>query len=241
MHRFFLKNFEQIEDEIKIFDPEQVHQIKNVLRLKPGNEIAVFDSNGRQFLIILESLNDIIVGKVLKKIKKNIEPKIKITLYQSLLKKDNFEWVIKQGTGLGVNKFVPIITERSIVRQVSEEKFKRWQKIAQEAAEQSGRIKIPEITQPINFKSIFKNISQEKSLNLIAQPNNRTRLKQVLAKKKFGMVNLLIGPEGGFTLEEIKLAKKFGFLPFSFCPRILRAEFAGLAIISAILFHFRDC
>ncbi|MGC9048984.1 MAG: RsmE family RNA methyltransferase [Patescibacteria group bacterium] len=240
MHRFFLKNFRQTENEIKIFNPEQIHQIKNVLRLKPGQEITIFDSSGRQFLIILESINNFITGKVIKEIKQDIEPKIKIVLYQSLIKKDKFEWLIKQGTALGISKFVPLITDRSIVRRVSEEKFRRWQKIVQESTEQSGRTNIPIIAQPINFKSLTKQILNKIALNLIGQPNAKKNLKQVLPEKKPKLINLFIGPEGGFSESEIKLAKKLGLKLFRFGPRILPAEFAGLAIASVIFYHYNN-
>lgn len=240
MHRFFLKKFERAGDEIKIFDPEQAHQIKNVLRLKPGAEIIVFDPSGRQSLIILESINDnLITAKILKEIEQNTEPKVKITLYQALLKKDNFEWVIKQGAGLGLDKFVPVITDRSIIRQVSEEKLKRWQKISQESAEQSGRTNIPIIAQPTNFKSLTKQILGTGALNLIARHSGRKTLKQVLLQKP-KMINLFIGPEGGFSEPETKLAQKLGLKSFRFGSRILRAEFAGLAIASAIFFYSQE-
>jgi len=242
MHRFFLTDFRRVKERIQIFDSEQVHQIKNVLRLKPGEEVVVFDSGGQQFLIILESINNFIIGKILKEIKKNVEPKIKINLYQALLKKDKFEQIVKWGTSLGINKFVPVVTERSIVREVSEEKLKRWQKIIKESAEQSGRVKIPEISQPVEIKSLFKNddLNNKNFLNLIAERQGKQTLKQILNKNQFKIVNLFIGPEGGFSPEEMRLAQGSGLKLFHFGQRVLPAEFAGPAIVSAIFFHYQE-
>jgi 16S rRNA (uracil1498-N3)-methyltransferase len=237
MHRFFLKNFKQKGEEIEIFDSKKVHQIRNVLRLKPGNEIIIFNSKGEEFLIILESVNQTITGKILKEIKRKLEPKIKINLFQALLKKDNFEWFLKEGASLGINKFIPLITERTIVRQLSLEKLNRWQRIIEEAIELSGLTKIPEILNPVDFKSLKKEDLKD-ALNLIAHHEEKKSLKKILPKYKVKEINLFIGPEGGFSKEEIKFGKKIGLIPFRFCPSILRAEFAGLAIASAIFYYY---
>jgi len=245
MHRFFLDKFEQNNGEIKIFDEEQIHQIKDVLRLKPGDEFVCFNTKGQQFLVILEQYQDnFIIGKIIQEIsakggsasggKNNPEVKIKINLSQSLLKADKFEWLIKEGTALGIDQFTPLITERSIVQHISEQKLTRWRKIAQEATEQSGRVKIPTVASPIDFKNIKINAV---ALNLVAHEKAKKSLKQVLPKRLPEQINLFIGPEGGFSEAEIQRIEKMGGQSFIFGPRILRAEFAGLSIISAIFYH----
>ncbi len=242
MHRFFVKQpnwqGQKKGQEIKIDDPALVHQIKNVLRLKRGQEISIFDSTGQEYLMVLTDIqSSFVVSQLLKPIKSQIEPVIALNLYQALLKQNNWDWIIKHGTGLGITKFIPLITDRTIVRQISKNKIERWQKIAQEAAEQSGRIIIPEINQPIELTKL--KIADEKSaLYLVAWEEAKRELKNFLPVKEPSIINLLAGPEGGLAEKEIAALQKLGWQPFLFGPRILRAEFAGLAICSAIFYHY---
>ncbi|MDD2646539.1 MAG: RsmE family RNA methyltransferase [Patescibacteria group bacterium] len=235
MHRFFLKNINLNDSEINITDVDLIYQINKVLRLKLSQEISVFDGQN-EYLIMLKRLEPKkIIGDIVKIIKNKAEANINLNLYQALLKQDHFELVIKHGTSLGIKKFIPLITERTISRQMSEHKFKRWQKIAQEATEQSGRLIIPEINEPISLNKI---LSDKSALNLVAWEGAKNNLSKILPSTKPETINLFVGPEGGWSENEIKILEKFGTQSFLFGPRILRAEFAGLAIASALFYKF---
>ena len=238
MHRFFVKNFSGQKTEATIDAPALIHQIARVLRLKPSQEIIIFNQAGQEFLFLITAITDKnIAGQIIKKITNATEPNLKINLYQALLKQDSWDWIIKHGTSLGINQFIPMISERSIVRQISDNKIKRWQKIAQEAAEQSGRVHVPEITEPIKLSDI-KASRDKTAINLIAWEKAKASLTNLLPTKTPKVINLFIGPEGGFSESEIKILEGTGGQIFLFGPRILRAEFAGLAISSAIFYHY---
>lgn len=238
MHRFFVKNFSGQKTEATIDNSALIHQIAHVLRLMPSQEIIIFNQAGQEFLFLITAItNKTIAGQIIKKMTNAAEPSLKINLYQALLKQDSWDWIIKHGTSLGVNQFTPVITERSIVRQISEAKIKRWQKIAQEATEQSGRTHIPEIADPIKLSDV-KMSGDKGTINLIAWEKAKTDLTNLLPTSAPQTINLFIGPEGGLSESEVLLLEKIGGQPFLFGPHILRAEFAGLAIASAIFYHY---
>lgn len=238
MHRFFIKDFSDQKTEVIINDAALVHQISHVLRLMPSQEIIIFNQAGQEFLLLITATNNkTIIGQIIKKITNATEPSFKINLYQALLKQDSWDWIIKHGTSLGIHQFIPMITERSIVRQISEAKIKRWQKIAQEATEQSSRTHIPEIAGPIKLSGM-KLPADETTINLVAWERAKINLNDLLPAGAPSIINLFIGPEGGFSEQEIGRLEKIGARSFLFGPRILRAEFAGLAISSAIFSHY---
>ncbi len=228
-HRFFIDKNLINNQKVFISNPEQVHQIKNVLRAKIGDQIIVLDNSGFEYLVSLEKIDQIIQGYILKKEKNKNEPKIKIILVQSLLKHDKFEQVLKFGTSIGIFGFIPIITERSIVKEISQNKFIRWKKIIKESAEQSGRGILPDLGNLMDFKEVLNFLKNKKVLKLIAWEKEKkikfSHLKNKLKKAK--EIYLLIGPEGGLTKEEVLLAKKFNFLSFSLGKLILPSEIAG--------------
>jgi 16S rRNA (uracil1498-N3)-methyltransferase len=159
-----------------------------------------------------------------------------------LLKAQKFEWVLQKGTELGIAGFVPVLSSRSIigsVQDVRDAKLERWQRIIAEAAEQSGRAVLPSLAGPMAFKPACQAAAQQ-GLALIPWEEERVyRLRQALdASPKH--ISLLIGPEGGFAAEEVATAREAGVVPVTLGPRILRAETAGLAAATAILYALGD-
>lgn len=238
MHRFFISIdcFEQ--DKITI-SGEPLHQIGYVLRLKPADRIIVLDNSGWEFEVEIERITkEQAQGKVVNKQRGQSEPATKITLYQALLKADKFELVLQKAVELGVTEIVPFISERCVVKKPSESKVARWQKIIQEAAEQSERSILPSLHPVISFTEACQKTKQT-SLLLWEEENN-SGLKQVLQNQPFkttSTINLFIGPEGGFPESEVEIAKKHGFVIASLGRRILRAETAALSAISSILYE----
>jgi 16S rRNA (uracil1498-N3)-methyltransferase len=238
MHRFFIPK-DWIQQNEVTFTGEPLHQIGYVLRLKPLDRIIVLDNSGWEFEVEIERITkEQAKGKVINKKPGQEEPHIKITLYQALLKSDKFELVLQKGAELGVTAFVPFISERCVARKESASKIERWRKIIQEAAEQSERLILPVLHPLISFNDACKSVKQPALL--LWEEEKSTSLKQTLQNPPFKdavELNLFVGPEGGFPEQEKKLARQHGISIASLGKRILRAETAGLAAISAILYE----
>lgn len=242
-HRFFIPPNCLIPPTVRLPD-EAAHQIKTVLRLQPGAEIIVLDNSGQEWRVRLTSLGKHeVAGEIITQQPAQGEPAVQINLYQGTLKGQKFEWVLQKGTELGVSHFTPVICQRSVVNKSQEvmEKYPRWQRIIQEAAEQSRRGRLPELAPPL---TLTKAIQQTKSPNSLAlmpwEEANSPSLKTILAEAKPAQVSVFIGPEGGFAPEEAALAQTAGVRLVKLGPRILRAETAGLAVCSVILYELGE-
>ena len=221
----------------------QAHQIHNVLRMAPGERIIVLDNSGFEYEVVLTDVSkNKILGRVGSRRAGAGEPQFRLTLYQSLLAREKFELVLQKCTEVGVCRFVPVITQRSIVRRletVTPKKLDRWRVIITEAAEQSHRARIPVLAAPVRFDEALSQLSGFDRC-LIASPHEQQMsLQKALRggnKKELQNVALLIGPEGGFTEQEVALAVEAGARPVGLGPRILRTETAAI-IASALILH----
>jgi len=225
---------------------KEAHHIANVLRLKEGTTVGLFDGFGYKAIgTILDVTNDRILVKLTDDKVKNTEPPVEVTLYQALPKKDKFELVIQKATELGVARIVPIITKRTIVNIDSEKsgkKLERWNKIAQEACKQSGRAYVPQISEPVNFKTVLCELKAELSL-MPYEAETEKSLKQALKSFKISKpksIGIFIGPEGGWDEEEVTMAVKKDIISVTLGPRILRTETASLAVLALILYELGD-
>jgi len=223
------------QDQLPFITGSDVHYLKDVLRIKPGDEIEILDGNGTIYSATINNIQkDKIKLDIIRSSKSETEPAVGITLAQSLPKAKKMDFIIQKCTELGVAEIIPVITERSISKG---EKTARWQKIAIEAAEQSGRASIPKVASLIDFKSLLKK-AKEFDLALIPWEMEKTnRLKTILQKSSFRNIIMLIGPEGGFSSQEVAEAKAAGFIPISLGKRILRAETAGMAMLSMMMYE----
>ncbi len=238
MHRFFIRGMKPEHDEAAI-SGDTAHQIIRVLRLKPGDQVILLDNEGWEYQAVIKSIsNDVVIGRIVNKVLGTGEPSIKITLYQALLKNDKLELVLQKGVELGVHSFVPFISERCVAKKPSESKQQRWHEIIKEAAEQSRRTLIPVLNQVISFEEACSHALKPA---LILWEEEKTRgLKSFLKSPKFSKkkeISVFVGPEGGFTSAEIGLANQFGIAAVRLGDRILRAETAGLAAVSAIMYE----
>ena len=222
VHRFFI-NFQE-SSVVKIQDKEYINQIKNVLKLKPSERVVLIKNNC-EFLFELEIVSkEFIQLKLLSKELKETKSR-KTILYCAIIKKDNFEMLCQKTTECGVFKIVPIITERTVKKDIN---LQRIEKILKEASEQSGRMNIPILSKPISFEKAIKEASQN-DLNLFFDFNGK---KDFEIKNNINSIGLFIGPEGGFTENENTLAN--GFEKIQLKDNILRAETA--AIIATYLY-----
>jgi 16S rRNA (uracil1498-N3)-methyltransferase len=240
MHRFFVPPQAVRQNEVH-FSAAQAHQVRDVLRLRAGAEVLVLDNSGLAYRVSLNYLaRNEIRGEVLETQSALGEPQTNIVLYQALLKVDKFEWVLQKGTELGVSTFVPIVTERSL-RDVGKNKAARWSEIVREAAEQSGRGKLPVLASHQSLTNALASGEKQGGLLLVPWEQEKTNdLAKALGASDGSLVHLFIGPEGGFADHEIQSARATGAQIITLGPRILRAETAGLAACSAIFFARGD-
>ena len=230
---------------------DQSRYLSLVLRVQPGNNITVLDGQGYNYDCKLETVHKKeVVAKILNKTPYSVESPVSIVLAQGLPKADKMNLIIQKSTELGVRCIAPLITEHSQVRYT--EKVGRWRKIALSASQQSGRDRIPDIYDPIDFdKFISKKFSLlEKGLDrklplkclIFSEGENDRNLKKVLSeiKNEAHKIILLIGPEGGFSKKEVTAAVDNGFIEVSLGPRILRTETAPLAALSIIQYELGD-
>jgi 16S rRNA (uracil1498-N3)-methyltransferase len=236
MHRFFVK---EINDDRVVFAPEQAHQIATVLRMEPDQQVVVLDNSGWEFEAALVEVGRKRVTAVITHKRRVItEPASQLTLYQSLLKRDNFEWVLQKGTELGVSCFVPLITERTVARR--SRKASRWQRILTEAAEQSGRGRIPELAAPLTLAQAVAELPAQSTALIPWERAGSGSIGAYVAGKGGTAVALFIGPEGGFTAGEIELAQQHHIQPVTLGQRILRAETAAVTAVALTLYELGE-
>lgn len=228
------------EDRIQIVGKD-VNHIKNVLRMKPSEEVSVTDEDGVEYHCSIRKLEEEAVWlSVLGKTGRNYELPAKITLFQGIPKGDKMEWVIQKAVELGVHEIVPMETRRCIVKlddRKKEAREKRWNAIAQSAAKQSKRSLIPKVHPIVSYEEA---LSMAGKLDLACIPYEQAKgmhtLKTFLGQLKPGITaGFLIGPEGGFEEEEIQLALEQGMEAVSLGKRVLRAETAGMALLSMMM------
>jgi 16S rRNA (uracil1498-N3)-methyltransferase len=223
---------------------EEAQHMRGVLRLKPGDEVFVFDGEGREYLCRIESLRrDDAALIILKEVEAaSPESSLRLTLALALLKGEKFDLSVQKATELGVTKVVPVMTKLSDIRLRDErdagKRIARWRRIALEAAKQSGRARLPLIEEPLAFDSFLENASHDdEELRLLFAERGGVSLSQSFEQpQKPQSITALVGPEGGWTDEEIDSARKALWHIITLGGRILRAETAAITI-TALLQH----
>lgn len=249
MNRFFVKasQINDISREIMI-NGEDVKHISKVLRLNSGDKIEICDGEAYEYLGEIRDIQrDMVLVEYIKKEPISTEAPIKIILYQGVPKGSKMDLIIQKTTEMGIFSIVPVFTQRTVVqldgKKDKEKKTERWQKIAEEAAKQSKRGIIPEIHQPLSLQEALMH-SRNNQVNIIAYEGEKIiTLKGVLSQLEGntkGNIGIWIGPEGGYTEEEIKRAEVEGSKVVTLGPRILRTETAGFALLSMIMYQLGD-
>ena len=205
----------------------QLHQLRHVLRLHDGDELAVFDGKGHEWIARL--CHDAV--ELVRSVDRPTEPQTQLILYQAMIKPARFEFVLQKGTELGVTRFVPFLAERSVP---GGERSARWQSIVVEAAEQSGRQVVPEVSPVVAFDEALAEATSQGVPFMPWEGADRPKLSAVHRHCKH--LALLIGPEGGFTDGEVERARSRGALTVTLGRRILRSETAAI-VASTLLLH----
>jgi 16S rRNA (uracil1498-N3)-methyltransferase len=243
-HRFFVTE-SSLEGDLVRLGAEQAHQVRHVLRLEPGAALVVLDNTGFAYDVTLEELaGRQATGRITGKRLASGEPNRQITLFQSLLAREKFETVLQKGAEVGVSRFVPVQTDRSLLRakHIDDRKTARWQRILTEAAEQSHRGRIPELVPAVAFAEALTQAGQSERVLIAAPCDESPALREALVQEDRtpASVAILVGPEGGFTEQEVALAEEKGAVAISLGPRILRTETAAIVLPALVLYELGD-
>ncbi len=251
--RFFIpsKEINWQEKKANVSSPDQLHKISRVLRLRTDDQIVLLDGSGIAYNAqIMSFLPRTIQCRLLSRKSLNTEPDLKITICQALLKGSKFDFALQKNTEIGVCEFIPLVTERTVIRtedgengKDSDNKIIRYQRIVRDAAEQSERGAIPKVGDCLSIDELCKQNLSSYDLKLVCLERSQTNgIKEVLnsVQTKIQKVIVVIGPEGGLTEDEAKILSSNGFTPVTLGKRIFRAETAGMVISSILFFYFNE-
>ena len=215
-------------------DKEQTHYVKDVMRLKTGDKLSIFNTFGEWKAVIESYQKDGAKIKIIGKARDKDDEK-NIWLAFSPIKQNPLNFLIQKGTELGVQQFIPILSERTVVRKIN---TKRIKKIIIEASEQSNRISVPEIKKPKSLKNFLSEFPKNGYLIFCNINSNKKNLKNILSEKIDGPICILIGPEGDFSENERKIIIDFNkTYSISLAKNILKSETAALSAITIVNYH----
>lgn len=246
MHCFYVDRSQIAETEIRITGTD-VNHIKNVLRMTCKEHLIVCDGEGHFYECVIQDLNrDEILVSIETLLEETTELPGKLYLFQGLPKKDKMELIIQKSVELGVYEIIPVATKFCVVKiedkKKEKKKLERWNEIAKAAAKQSGRGIIPEVKSVMSFKEA---VTYAKTLSFNVIPYEKAegmrKAKEAIEEgASLLSTGIFIGPEGGFSEEEIEFAREAGIKPISLGKRILRTETAGITILSLFMFEMES-
>ena len=229
---------DKIQSElISYLTREQSHYVKDVMRLKTGDSFSAFNSQGEWNAIIENYEKDGARIKILKKVR-NKKSEKNVWLAFSPIKQNPLNFMIQKTTELGIQKFIPVVCERSVVNDINIERIK---KIIIESSEQSNRLSVPEITKKESLKNFLKLFPKDGCIIFCDINCNKSNFKNILSKKIKGPVCILVGPEGDFSENERQLIIELNQTsPLSLASNILRAETAAIAATTIVNFELNS-
>ncbi len=242
MHRFYIYPEDVRGNQIWIRAEEAKHAFC-VLRMRKQAKVIAFDGLGNEYFGTLISLSSKKGLMRISDIKSNPNDKVDITIAAAIPKQSKFDSIVDKATQLGVNCLIPLLSERTIVKispDKAQEKMRRWQKIAVEAAKQCGCVCVPKIAPVSGFSSLVKELSSYR-LSLIPSLHKGTvSLKKVLQGSRPRKTMVFIGPEGDFTEEEVRSAEEKGAIGISLGKNVLRCETAVTMVLSVLNYEWRS-
>lgn len=243
--RFFLKQGQYSAGRIEIRG-DDAHHITRVLRLQAGDQIECVGEDELVYLVELEELGSVVLGKVIQTKQSFQESPLHLTLFQGLAKGDKMDLVIQKAVELGVQEIIPFTSRYTVVKLTEKQALsrqERWERIAYEAAKQSSRSRLPVVHKLHSFPELVLNVekrlSQDNLVLLAYEGETQNKLKELDVAKP-SSVSVLVGPEGGFSLEEVEALTSTGAQSLSLGPRILRTETAGLVALSLLGYRWGD-
>lgn len=245
MQHFFVVP-DQVRDGYIEITGSDVNHMKNVLRMKTGEQLEISDGNNKKYLCEIESLEaDKVTVRILEEREAENELPSKLYLFQGLPKSDKMELIVQKAVELGVWGVIPVATKRAVVKldeKKAAKKRERWNGISESAAKQAGRNVIPEVKQVMSFREA---LSYAASLDVLlisyelaeGMQATKERIRKIQPGQSVG---IFIGPEGGFEREEVELAVAAGAYPVTLGRRILRTETAGMTMLSVLMYHLEQ-
>ncbi len=245
MRHFFIDPSQSANSLVAIRQSE-AHHIKNVLRLRPGDHIRLFDGTGFEYEAVISRISAAKVeAEILSKVRATLRSGPEIIVAQAFLKEKKMDDLVRKLCELGVAKWFPFFSQRSIPRPDASRldgRSRRWQRIAAEALKQCRRIDLPQIGEALSFEAVL-DYGKTCDLKIVFWENESSPLESGMvskAKDPLKKILLMLGPEGGFTQDEIQMAENSGFMKAGLGPRILRAETATLAAVTLAQYLFGD-
>ena len=246
MFHFFVdrSQIDEGQNRITITGPD-VNHIRNVLRMKPGEQLRVSNGEDKDYLCAVEEVSQEQVTVEILGPLESTELPARIVLFQGLPKSDKMELIIQKAVELGVHEVIPVATRRAVVKldgKKEENKIRRWQAIAESAAKQSKRMYVPEVRHVMRFSEA---VEHAKELDVVLLPyelaKDMKETKKIIDQIEPGQsIGIFIGPEGGFDEEEVRMAADMGARAITLGKRILRTETAGLTVLSVLMFALEE-
>jgi len=245
MRHFYIDSFPTTNSVVAIQHSE-AHHIKNVLRLKPGDTIKLFDGTGFEYAAVIKEMSAAEVKvEIRSKVRATARSGVQIMVAQAFLKEKKMDELVRRLCELGVARWIPFFSQRSIARPDPSRlagRRRRWHRIAAEALKQCRRSDLPEIAAALSLEEVLE-FSKTCDLSIVFWENESTLLHSGLGsseKHSVRKILLMLGPEGGFTQKEVDMAQQSGFVVAGLGPRILRAETATLAAVTLVQYLFGD-
>lgn len=244
MQRYFVKGNVSETTHSLVFSKDQVHQLKKVMRVRAGEQFEVVDDSSQLAIVEVTELDPFEV-KVVELLEQKVELPVSVTIAVGLSKGDKLDFIVQKATELGVSEIIPLSLTRNVVKWTgdkADKKIERLQKIAEEASEQSHRLKVPCVTSVMTLKELA-NYTSDFEQKLIAYEESAKvgeslqLVKSLQSLQENECVIFVFGPEGGIEEQEVELLEESGYLPCSLGPRILRAETAPLYALAAVSYQ----
>ncbi len=226
---------------IEIRDKKELHHIRDVMRLKKGISVDVFDGRGKEYRGVIKSVDrNLMLIEIKETSTSKKESPITITLYQAIPKKTKMDFIIEKAVELGVNEITPIITERTIpiIDEKGSKKIGRWRRIVKASATQCGRVNLPTVSDIMSFEDALIKAKKNDLVIFAALDKDRRPLKEVLQTTKAKDIAIFIGPEGDFSRKEVSMAKEHGYKISSLGRLVLRVETAAIYILSSLNYEY---
>lgn len=242
MHSCYVPSSQISGDAIYIGESER-HHLLNVLRLKAGASVQIFDGEGNSYTATLQDTHrpDLLASVLQHQFHPNTPPHI--TLFQGLPKFDKMDLIVQKTTEVGVDWIVPMICQRSIPKrtEAAQERWQaRWQRIANEAAKQCRRPRFAKVLDAKKMEKCFEQATRFDLSILLGANEEGREIKEVLRRhKRAESIGLFVGPEGGFSADETKTAIQSGLLPATLGSNILRTETAGIVSVAIVMYELR--
>lgn len=241
MYKFFVEYYQVKGNKVNIIEEDKKH-IANVLRMKIKEKILVTNKTTLEtYECEIKNIDkEKVECNILKKIELDVEPKVKVDIYQGLPKSDKLEYIIQKSVELGVNRIIPVNMEYCISKIKDEEKKnERWMKISEAAAKQSKRNIIPKVEKSVDMNYVYEQIKNYDLVLVLYENEEKTTIKEVLQRENnINNIAVIIGPEGGISKKEIEKLEENGAKIVTLGKRILRTETAPVTVLSIIMYEY---